>query len=208
MFLIYGKRKARINKYTNNSNYCKACNAFDLNVNVYKEYFHVFFIPIFPIGDKTARIYCNSCGEPYRIESVQREYEESTKIPIYLYSGTIIIAGLIAFLLFVNTRTQKEKAMFVENPKVGDVYLIRKDETGPTSYYFLRVKEIRKDTVRVYHNNLVYKSFVTNLNDEDFFDVREELSFTKKELKQMLDKDEITSVERDYGRSEGFNRLK
>lgn len=208
MFVIYGRRKARVKKYTDNRNYCKSCNSFDLNVKVYKEYFHIFFIPFFPLGDKTVKIVCNNCGEPYRSDSVQKEYEKSTKTPIYLYAGLILIAILVALLVNANIKTQKEKAKFVENPKVGDVYLIRKDEKNSTSYYFLRVTQINGDTVLVYHNNLVYSGFISKLNDDDFFDKGEELIFTKQELKQMLDSDEINMVKRNYGNYEGFNRIK
>ena len=50
--------------------------------------------------------------------------------------------------------------------------------------------------------------FVTKLNDDDYFVKEEELGFTKGDLKQMLDRMEIHSVERDYGDYEGFNRIK
>jgi zinc-ribbon family len=208
MFVIYGRRIARIKRYTDNRNYCKSCNSFDLNVKVYKEYFHIFFIPFFPTGDKTVKIACNSCREPYRVATVQKEYERTTKTPFYLYSGLILIGSLILLIVNANIRTQKEKAKFVENPKVGDVYRIRKDENNSTSYYFLRVKQIIDDTILAYHNNLVYDGFITKLNDDDFFVKEEELVFTKKELSEMLDKDEINSVERNYGSDEGFNRIK
>jgi len=208
MFVIYGKRKARIKKYTDNRNYCKNCNSFDLNVKVYKEYFHIFFIPFFPTGDKTVKIVCNNCGEPYRIEAIQKEYEKGTRTPFYLYSGLILIGSLILLLVNANIRTQKEKAKFIENPKAGDIYRIRIDENNSTSYYFLRVTEINGDTVLAYHNNLVYNGFITKLNEEDFFDKGEVLIFTKKELKEMLDEGEINSVERNYGSEEGFNRIK
>lgn len=118
------------------------------------------------------------------------------------------IASLIVLLINVNIRTQKEKAKFVENPKVGDVYLIRKEENKLTSYYFLRVTKINGDTVLAYHNNLIYSGYITKLNGDDFFDTGEQLIFTKNELKQMLDKDEINSVERNFGSNEGFNRIK
>jgi len=208
MFVIYGRRKIRIKKYIDNRNYCKSCNSFDLNVKVYKEYFHIFFIPFFPTGDKTVKIVCNSCGEPYRVEAIQKEYEKSTRTPFYLYSGLILIGSLIFLLVNANIRTQKEKAKFIENPKVGDIYRISKDEENSTSYYFLRVTEINGDTVLAYHNNLVYNGFVIKLNEDDFFDKAEVLIFTKKELKEMLDKGEINSVERNYGSEEGFNRIK
>jgi len=208
MFVIYGRRTIRIKKYTDNRNYCKSCNSFGLNVRVYKEYFHLFFIPFFPTSDKTVKIYCNNCREPYRVDSVQMEYEKSTKTPAYLYSGLILIGSLILLLVNANIRTQKEKAKFIENPKVGDVYRIRKDENNSTSYYFLRVSQINGDTVLAYHNNLIYHSFITKLNDDDFFVKGEEFFFTKRNLKEMLDKDEINSVERNYGSAGGFNRIR
>ena len=208
MFVLYGRRTLRIKKYTDNRHYCKSCNSFDLNVKVYKQYFHIFFIPFFPTGDKTVKIFCNSCGEPFRVEAVQKEYESKTRNPVYLYSGLILIAGLILLIVNANIRTQREKVKFVENPKVGDVYGIRKDENNSTSYYFLRVSQITGDTVFAYHNNLVYSGFISTLNDDDFFVKEEEMIFTKKGLKEMLDKDEINSVERNYGASSGFNRIK
>jgi hypothetical protein len=208
MFVIYGKRKLRIKKFTDSTNYCRSCKSFDLNVKVYKEYFHLFFIPFLPTGDKTVTVYCNTCGEPCRIESVQKEYEKSTRVPFYLYSGLILVFGLIVFVVFENIREQEQKKKFVASPRVGDVYLIRQDENRAVNYYFLRITQIGDDTIHAYHNNLVYSGFVSRLNADDFFDTREELLFTKEGLKQMLARDEINSVERNYGSSEGFDRLR
>jgi hypothetical protein len=111
-------------------------------------------------------------------------------------------------LVNVNINTQKEKKKFVGNPMVGDVYRIRKDENNSASYYFLRVSRINADTVFAYHNNLVYGGFITKLSDDDFFVKADELSFDKKELVEMLENDEINSVERKYGDTEGFNRIR
>jgi hypothetical protein len=105
-----------------------------------------------------------------------------------------------------NINTQKEKALFVADPKVGDVYRIRKDVKDSTYYYFLRVARIQSDTVIVYPNILQYFSFITKLNEEDHF-ITQEFFYTKKELSELLEKGEINSVERDYGDYEGFNRI-
>lgn len=208
MFVIYGRRTARIKRYTDNQHSCKSCKSFDLDIKVYRDFYHLFFIPFFPAGDKTVKIYCNNCGEPLRLDSVQKHYEGSTKTPVYLYAGVILISGLILLLVNANLNTQKEKKKFVDNPMVGDVYRISKDESNSTSYYFLRVSQINGDTVFAYHNNLVYGGFITKLNDDDFFVKTDELIFTKKGLKEMLDRAEINSVERNYGDSEGFNRVR
>jgi hypothetical protein len=95
--------------------------------------------------------------------------KKSTKNPIYLYAGLILIGSLILLLVNANITAQKEKAKFIENPKIGDVYRIREDENNSTSYYFLRVSQINDDTVLAYHNNLIYHGFITKLNDDDFF---------------------------------------
>jgi hypothetical protein len=70
------------------------------------------------------------------------------------------------------------------------------------------VSRINADIVFAYHNNLLYGGFITKLNDDDFFVRVDELSFTKKELVEMLEKDEINSVERKYGNTEGSNRIR
>jgi hypothetical protein len=208
MLVLYGTRTARIKKYTYNQQVCKSCGAFDLEVSVYRGYFHLFFIPVFPVGDKTVKIKCRNCGAPIRLDTLQRHYESISRTPIYLYAAPILFAGLTAIFVTINLNIQKEKAKFVEHPKIGDVYRIRKDENNATTYYFLRIANIKGDTVMVYHNNLEYHSFVMKLNAEDFFVKGEELYFLKSELKQMLDKMEINSVERDYDDNEGFNRIK
>ena len=208
MFVIYGRRTARIKKYTENQQACQSCKTFDLDIKVYRDYYHLFFIPVFPVGDKTVKIRCNNCGEPMRLETIQKHYESISRTPFYLFTFPILFAGLIIILVNANLNTQKEKALFVDNPKVGDVYRIRKDENNKTTYYFLRLVRISGDTVVAYHNNLEYNGFISKLNDDDFFVKDEELYFLKPELKQMLEKMEINSVDRNYGDYEGFNRIK
>ena len=208
MLILYGRRTARIKKYTDNQESCKSCGAFDLDVRVYRDYYHLFFIPVFPVGDKTVKIKCRKCGEPIRLDTLQKHYESISRTPIYLYATPILFAGLIAILINANLNTQKEKAQFIANPQIGDVYTIRKDENNSTTYYFLRLINIKGDTVIAYHNNLEYQGFVTKLNTDDFFVKDEEMYFLKSELKQMLDKMEINSVERNYDDYEGFNRIK
>ena len=208
MLLIYGRRTAIIKKCTDSQQACNSCKAFDLDVKVYRDYYHLFFLPFFPIGEKTVKIHCNNCKQPIRLDTMQKHYESISRTPFYLYTGPILFSGLILILIDANLNTQKEKVKFVENSKVGDVYRIRKDTNNSTTYYFLRVVNINADTVSVYHNNLEYNGFISKLNEDDYFVKNEELFFLKSDLKQMLKKMEINSVDRDYGEYEGFNRIK
>ena len=92
--------------------------------------------------------------------------------------------------------------------KINKTICERKDENNSTTYYFLRLVSINGDTVVAYQNYLDYHGFISKLNEDDYFVKDEELYFTKSELKKMLDRREINSVNRDYGDYEGFNRIK
>ncbi|HTJ51275.1 MAG TPA: hypothetical protein VL443_17565 [Cyclobacteriaceae bacterium] len=207
MIFIYGRKKAKIKKTTDHIGTCTTCNSIGLEFEIFRDYFHLFWIPLFPFGGKESKVYCITCGKPNNFNPRVKHFESATRTPLYLYSGLLIFLMLIITLVIANINTQKEKALFIADPKVGDVYLIRKDVNDSTYYYFLRVARIQKDTVIVYPNTLQYFSFVYKLNDQDYF-VTQEFFYTKKELKELLEKDEINSVERDYDESEGFDRIK
>lgn len=116
----------------------------------------------------------------------------------YLFIIPILFAILILFAVYENLATQKEKAILVANPQVGDIYTIRKDENNKTSYFFLRLVRINGDTVVAYHSNLEYSRYTSTLHEDDFFVKDDELYFSKPDLKKMLDDDEINSVKRRY----------
>lgn len=208
MFIIYGRKTGRIKKYTDHQHTCPNCKAFDLTVNVYREYYHLYYIPAFPVGIKLASIQCNQCGTTVKSETIAQQYEQSARTPSYMFTWPILGSVLIGFIINSNYKTQKEKAAFVNDPKVGDVYKIRKEENGKTSYYFLRLTRVDGDTIMAYHNNLVYSRIVNKLNVDDYFDQSEELIFLKPQIKKMLDIGEINSVNRYYGGDDGFNRMR
>jgi hypothetical protein len=145
MLVVYGKKQLRIKRYRDHQKSCDSCKAFDLDVKVFKEYFHIFFIPIFPAGIKSSSIRCNSCSAPVRLDSLQKHYEDKTSNPFYLYSGLILFGCLIVLMAIINQNTQREKKGYVESPKPGDVYGIRNDTDSSTEYYFYRVSKIIGD---------------------------------------------------------------
>ena len=196
MFLIYGTRNAKIKYFSDQEHCCPNCKTFDLDVYVYRKYFHILFVPIAPIGEKTTKIYCTTCGNFLRSDSIQKTFESKTKTPIYFYTLPLLFLLVIVLGLFANMDSQREKKIFVENPKVGDVYTISKNENDSTKYYFLQLASIKGDTITAYHNNLVYYNFVSKLSTDDFFVKDEELIFTKKELEGMLKNGEINEIER------------
>jgi hypothetical protein len=206
MTLIYGKRVAKIKEFTDHSHSCPGCKAFDLRVKVTREYYHAFFIPFVAFGDKTADIRCNQCTEPIRTEAIRKEHEKNTKTPFYMYSLAILVAGAVAFFVILALVTTLQTKSYIANPKEGDVYLIHTKE-GVEGYEYLRLAAVKGDTVTAYRNTMRYAPGVPDkLDQDDYFAQDHLLYFTKAELKQMLDRDEITVAKRGYGDEEGFNR--
>ncbi|HEX9513183.1 MAG TPA: zinc-ribbon domain-containing protein [Puia sp.] len=208
MLFIFGRRAARIGNYIDNDHICYPCKAFDREVQVYRSYFHFCFIPVFPMGGKQFEIRCRNCGDETRSESIVRKYEKSAKTPFYLYSALILFVGLATFWFYWNKNTQKHKIEYVGNPAVGDIYTISEEKNTGTTYYYLRIASIRGDSVMVLHSNLEYGGFVSNLADNDYFVKDDTVVYRRKELKQMLERDEIYSVKRNYGDGGGFNRIR
>lgn len=143
-----------------------------------------------------------------RVDSLQSQYEKNTRSPFYLYSGLILAVLFTAWMVSININTQAEKKLLVANPQAGDVFLVRDSKSKQASYYFLKVADIWGDSVIVYHSNLEYNGYVSQLNYEDYFVQDEQLIYTKKELQQMLEKNEINTVDRGADTTKGFERIK
>ncbi len=152
-------------------------------------------------------MYCASCGEVVRIDSLSREYEKRTKAPLYLYSGTILIGLLIAAGIFLSAFGARQRDIYIDHPQVGDVYVIKRDSPAPTAWYFLRIAKMRGDTAIVYHSNLEYNAYVYQFNDDDYFVSSEESEYSTAQLRSMFQRGIIANVFRDNDNT-GFSRIK
>ncbi|MEO5562283.1 MAG: hypothetical protein ABIR18_02585 [Chitinophagaceae bacterium] len=210
LFSLHGRRAARIKKYTDAQHQCKNCKSFDLEVKVYRDYYHFMFIPIVPVGDKTAKIFCNNCGDGLRTESVRQEYEKKTKTPFYFYTLPILVVLVIAIAFIADRNDQKQMAKYIAEPKAGDIYTLSEKRDNLTIYYFLRIKEIRNDSIYLYQNNLEYFLAPTEFDDSDFFRETGQMAFSIQEFKMILDtgNTNIYSVTRRYNKDAGYNRVK
>ena len=207
-FNLHGRKTARIKKFTEVQEHCRNCKSFDLDIKVYRDYHHFMFIPIIPVGDKVAKIYCNHCGDGLRIETIRKQYEASARTPFYLYSAPILFSLFISLVVIAGIYKEKETARYVADPKVGDIYCLYEFRNTAPTYYYARVMQVNGDSVYAYLGNLAYLGSVDRFDDSDFFRKDEFLSFSKLELRKMLDTAGIHSVERGYGDEKGFNRIR
>ena len=202
--MIFGRRTIRIKKYNDYNIKCENCGKYHQRFYIYQQYFHVMFIPFFPSSLKTIRCSCAECNDTFNQEK-KGDYLEMTKTPIYLYTGGLLIAGLIIFTVIGNLKNQKLKKEYVNNPKIGDVYRIRQVENNTTAYYFLKIANIKSDTIDLFHGALEYTGFVSSMNDSDYFVKDEMWRLLKSDLINYLDSGYINSVERGYNINSRFN---
>lgn len=158
---------------------CFPCKAYDREIQVYRPYVHFCFISVFPIGPEQIKMHCRNCGDETRLESIVEKYGRKTKTPAYLYSALILFACVAIFWFY-----------------------------NGTTYSFFRVTGLNGDSVVVFHSNLEYDGFVSSLADDDYFVKDDTLKFARRKIEEMLDRDEIYSVDRGYGKGSGFNRVR
>lgn len=208
MLFIFGIRNARIGQYKDTDHLCYPCKAYDREIQVYRSYFHFCLIPVFPVGAKKFEIRCCNCGDETKTERIVREYNQKARTPIYFYSAWVLFAGIAIFWFYWNKSAQKHAMELVENPATGDVYTIKQKKNDETSYYFLKIAGIAGDSVLAIHNHFDYGDFVNSLSGDDYFVKDDTLLYKKKKLTDMLERDEIFSVSRDYSEGDGFNRIR
>ncbi len=96
--IIFGIRRARIKKIDDYDIKCENCGKFHQKFYIYQQCFHVMFIPFLPLGIKTIRCKCAECNDAFNQEK-KNDYLSFTQTPIFMFTGTILVAGLIIFVL-------------------------------------------------------------------------------------------------------------
>jgi hypothetical protein len=208
MFFFYGNKTARIKKYTEYQITCSNCKKNEMDVKIFRDYFHVYFIPFCPMGDNVAHVRCKVCDEPVRDENIKKNIKKQVKAPFYLFSIPIIILSVITLGIILNLKTQKEKDLMINHPKVGDVYLMVNTKNELSTYYFNIVFDIKNDSIMMYRNRYEYSQYTVQLNRDDYFDKSNVYKISSTELKTMHESSAINAIIRNYNKDNEFNRFK
>lgn len=207
MFLTYGNKTARIKKYTEYQITCLSCKKNDMDVKIYRDYFHVYFIPFCPMGDNVVHVRCKVCDEPVRDENIKKNIKNQVKAPFHFFSIPIILFCVITLGITLNLKAQKEKDLMINHPKVGDVYLMVNDKNQLNPYYFNFVFDIKNDSIMMYRNRNEYSHYTEQFNEDDYFDTSTVYKISTNELKTMHERNAFNSIIRNYKENE-FNRFK
>jgi hypothetical protein len=96
MVFFFGKSSKILEIYNEHFFKCEKCNSPEFVYIVHQCYFHIFWIPVFPIF-KFVGIYCHNCHDSISevFSETARMFAKQTKTPFYMYSWPIIILIII-----------------------------------------------------------------------------------------------------------------
>ena len=184
-------------------NACFSCRKqFTTEMDLHQRYFHVFWIPTFPITKK-AQTTCSHCKQVLE----QKEFTEElngeltslkagTSTPFWTWSGSLLLAFFIGMVYWNGQQLAKKNQSFITTPKVGDIYEINQHFKDYTTYY---VGRVTKDSIELFENKrsvpkIMEVSKLSNQYPSDF-----EMNpnvISRKALQKMLDEHLIMDVER------------
>lgn len=183
------------------------CNECKENVSmtyiIESKYFHLYWIPLLSYKKNTL-VGCNECETVFEKKQfseniknkLQRENElKPARSPIWMFSGLIVLTFLIPLALFQSSRAEVKRVNFVDNPKVGDVYFLN---CLPSNYTTMKIAAIEKDSIHFIANDTSVTKFkkVFYINEDKYYTDKIK-SYSKSQVKDLLLKDSIYSIDRE-----------
>ncbi|HIP49057.1 MAG TPA: zinc-ribbon domain-containing protein [Lutibacter sp.] len=179
--IVYGTGSKDLGEKLITNEKCPHCGEFNkIHLHGIARYFDVFWIPIFPFKKKIIAV-CHNCdteipkkeASPSLIDKISLE-KSSFKIPIYLFSGLILIVLAIGFFQYSSSKHKSFVESRVENIQKNDILVFKHNMED---YTFAKVDSIYKGAVFFKNSNYSYnkKPSLSDYNkalidNSDFFD--------------------------------------
>lgn len=211
--LIYGWNSELLKHAPLENTECESCNEKTTQIGIHSNYFHIFWIPVFPFSKK-ASIVCTTCSHVTREKKMPENFKVKVKalkgtvsMPKYHFAGLAIIAALVIYFTFDNYNSDLKQQDFLQTPMAGDVYILKdNEEVSEYKYYLLKVKGLEEDSLRISYNSFSYNQIPAKLDPEDgFFEYTSKIA--KSEISNMDVKGEIKKVIRSYDALDGYDRI-
>ena len=200
--IVFGSRTAHVVTRPVHNSVCSSCsNSGTISLSVFRNHFHVFWIPMFPYGKKGVS-QCSHCKNvlthkemPERLKNEYHKIKQEHKGPVWQFSGLVLLVLLISFIAFQINTDNKNESLFIQSPANGDVYY-QKLPNG--SYSTGKVVNVTNDRIFLVFNKfeIAKMSRVYKIDKEENY-ASEAFSIHIKDLKKMYEDNEIYRIKRD-----------
>ena len=200
--IIYGTKPVHLKTVENKIVKCANCEKQgQVAFSYFSSHFHVFWIPVFPYSRKGLSS-CTNCGEelrpkhmPDHMRRAYKEIKKDTKLPIWQFSGVILVALLIGYFAYESSVENTTYTEYITSPRNGDIYRYK---LGYDEYTTLKIAEITEDSIYLIPNEYVtnLKSGVTEIDtDANYGDLM--YGYSRDEIERMFKDEEIYQVDRE-----------
>lgn len=200
--IIFGRSATHVKIAESQDAICGNCqNKGTLVFDVFSTHFHVFWIPVLPIG-KIGSTTCTHCRDtttsarmPKELRNAFRAIKKDAKTPLWQYSGIGVAFLMLASLFFMGKNSNKNALAYLEKPKVGDTYRFKVDKD---TFSTLKVTSVAEDSIYVVFNNheIDKMSSIYKIEKQENY-AEEQVAMSRLEVKEMYDLNTIYSVIRD-----------
>ena len=199
--IIFGKRSMHIKtgEITSACSHCGKTHA--ISAFVYSSYFHIFWIPIFPLG-KYVATQCGHCKQvlkekemPPALKLDTLSLMQQSKTPIKSYAGVLLFVGLIVFAGVLAATHAKDTEEYAQQPSIGDRYYF-KLQNGDNSTMKLHI--VSADSLFFFDNNYTTtkKIWLAKIDRKENYDISKVVSYSKTEIAGMLKDETIFQIKR------------
>lgn len=192
MIILFGVKSYMANDFIYTNRKCRHCGSEDsITVLPYHKYFHIFGIPVVPIG-KEYEITCHKCDSTLNEYQVDVEdIKKSVRTPFWTFTGLIIIIIFAGSFIIKNAidKSAENNALreMIENPTKGSILEV-KDDKG--QYTFFGITNYTNDSVyvRIYSRSAKDENSLKYLWLHKGSFSENEVGFTKQEMLILIDK--------------------
>ena len=199
--IIYGSKASHVKSIQLDKETCSHCGTQgSIVLSTYSRYAHLFWIPFFSVGRLSAS-QCTHCKQVLELKQMPaqiRAYHErnlaETRLPIWQFSGLVLLLVAIVFGAYTNGLDKEQQAQLLQAPQSGDVY---EWKTRSGAYTTFRVVGMHSDTLTVNFNNYQVDkiSGIYNIDKiENYSDSVYQITST--ELQKMYAAGEILDINR------------
>ena len=211
--IIYGWNSKNIKQAELESYNCPECGEKKSVIAIFAHYVHIFWIPLFPYK-KSASIVCSHCQLATEEKTMSSEMKgtisqlkSTVSTPKSLFSGLLLLAVAVVFFSFRSYQNEQLEQSYLENPQIGDVYVLKDlEESSEYKHFLMKINEIESDSLWVSFNSYSYTDIITELDPRDGF-YNYEYSIHRSALDEFQQTGELKKIIREYTASAGFERI-
>lgn len=205
--IFFGTKSKSIKKGILTRIHCDYCDEeSDMEYDFQQKYFHLYFIPFFPLSKKIS-VCCENCFTLFegkhisnsiniKLNRVKDQYPIQT--PIWAFSGIILLTIVSCWAIWQSDRHHVQESNYIKNPKKGDIYYIESQlKKYTTVYSTLKVDKVDEQNVYFTFNDTSvskYTKIFSILEDKRY--TNRKGIYTRKKVEDLFKKDSIISITR------------